>query len=182
MIFYGYLICKPQIPFYPYIHCLAYFIISSFFYHFLPPFLSTSLVLAFLLSFPTFPLPLYSFLFVLLFYLLPLSSSQFLTPFLYSFFYFLSSSCFLLLLPSPHASSHLSFHSSHLSPYSFLHSFHVPSSYNPSPSFLLLSLLSYPLPTLFISTTMPLLLVLLLWITPANTEFQDGEGCPGNEE
>lgn len=166
MNFYGYLICKPQIPFYPYIHCLAYFIISSFFYHFLPPFLSASLVLAFLLSFPTFPFP-----FILSYsYLLPVPCSQFLTPFPYSFFSFLSSSC----LPStpPFLPCQFSSLFPFFPPLFLLLSSFFPCSFLLQPlSFLLasLSLLFYPLPTPFISTTMPLLLVLLLWITSANT-------------
>lgn len=133
MIFYGYLICKPQIPFYPYIHCLAYFIISSFFYHFLPPFLSTSLVLAFLLSFPTFPSPF------ILSYLSFFSTSSLFPPLSSSLHSFIPSSISFLL--------HASFYSS-LPPMPVLISLSIPPTSLLTPFFIL---------SMFLPPTTPLL-------------------------
>lgn len=149
MTFYGYLICRQQIPSHSYIHSLVHVTIPSFLLHSLPPFLSTSPSPC-LPSFPTsFSLPsspYFPFSFLSLYFFLPSLISSLHSSLSYSVF--LCSSLpplpISILLSSPSPRLLLS----SLCPHSFPH--HPSSSISSS----------IPLPlTLFISAYLLLLLV-----------------------
>lgn len=169
MTFYGYLICRQQIPSHSYIHSLVHVTIPSFLLHSLPPFLSTSPSPC-LPSFPTsFSLPsspYFPFSFLSLYFFLPSLISSLHSSLSYSVF--LCSS----LPPLPHLNPSI-LPSSSFTPFFPLSSFFPPSS-------LFLHLFFHPSTPdsfHFCLSTSSIGFFFPLWITLPNTELQDGEGC-----